>query len=273
MMPRYGLLAAVRDTCAAYLPLRVCLRVIRSSSSSPSGALCFTRKLSAHSRLKSRWKRQFSATVLNATNTSVTWTASGGTINQTGLYTAGSTPGSFIVRATSTEDPAKSATANIEIAANFGRVTLHWVDGQGNSEDMVVITTSPIRPSGVSFPQYEGSAIVESYRLHLENVANGQCSGNFGPETTTVTSPTSAIIWVTTPGNGIYEMLIRFFVATRVECTGQTEVVHTAAVCRIGLAVRDASGQITGLDFGAPLSPDMADPNCTASGVVRFEPG
>ena len=218
-------------------------------------------------------QRQFSATVLNATNTSVTWTASGGTINQTGLYTAGSTPGSFIVRATSTEDPAKSATANIEIAANFGRVTLHWVDGQGNSEDMAVITTSPIRPSGVSFPQYEGSAIVESYRLHLENVANGQCSGNFGPETTTVTSPTSAIIWVTTPGNGIYEMLIRFFVATRVECTGQTEVVHTAAVCRIGLAVRDASGQITGLDFGAPLSPDMADPNCTASGVVRFEPG
>lgn len=39
--------------------------------------------------------RQFSATVLNATDTSVTWSATGGSINSSGLYTAGTTTGTF----------------------------------------------------------------------------------------------------------------------------------------------------------------------------------
>src|SRR5688572_20805776 len=40
-----------------------CFCAMRASSSSPSGALCFTRKLSTHSRAKSRWRRQLTAAV------------------------------------------------------------------------------------------------------------------------------------------------------------------------------------------------------------------
>jgi len=60
---------------------------------------------------------QFTATVLNATDPSVTWTATGGTINGSGFYTAGNQAGTFEVKATSNEDPSKFATATVVITA------------------------------------------------------------------------------------------------------------------------------------------------------------
>ena len=59
----------------------------------------------------------FSATVTNASNTAVTWTATGGTVSSAGLYTAGGVTGSFTVTATSVQDSTKSASAPITIAA------------------------------------------------------------------------------------------------------------------------------------------------------------
>lgn len=58
--------------------------------------------------------QQFTVTVGNASNTAVTWTATGGTIDGTGstiTYTAPATGGSYTVRATSVLDPSKSGTA------------------------------------------------------------------------------------------------------------------------------------------------------------------
>ena len=60
--------------------------------------------------------RQFTATVTGVTDTTVTWTATGGTISSTGLYTAGQSFGTFEVKATSVADPAKSATAAITVS-------------------------------------------------------------------------------------------------------------------------------------------------------------
>ena len=61
--------------------------------------------------------KQFTATVTGAANNAVTWTASGGTVSSTGLYTAGATAGSFTVKATSVQDTTKSVTATITIPA------------------------------------------------------------------------------------------------------------------------------------------------------------
>jgi len=61
--------------------------------------------------------QQFTATVANASNTAVTWTATGGTISSAGLFTAGATTGSFSATATSVQDSTKSATAAITIAS------------------------------------------------------------------------------------------------------------------------------------------------------------
>jgi hypothetical protein len=63
--------------------------------------------------------QQFSASVTNATDTSVTWTkVSGvGSINGSGLYSAGSTPGSAVIRATSVEDNTKFDDVDITVNA------------------------------------------------------------------------------------------------------------------------------------------------------------
>lgn len=68
--------------------------------------------------------RQFTASVQNANDPSVTWSASGGTITAGGLYTAGTAPGTYAVTATSVEDPSKSASATVVIVGGgtiFGR--------------------------------------------------------------------------------------------------------------------------------------------------------
>ncbi len=59
--------------------------------------------------------QQFTATVSNAQNTAVNWSATGGTISSTGLYTAGATTGTFTVTATSVQDPAKSGSTQVTI--------------------------------------------------------------------------------------------------------------------------------------------------------------
>src|SRR6185312_6493063 len=57
--------------------------------------------------------QQFSATVKGTTNTAVTWTASGGSISSSGLFTAQASAGTDTVTVTSAADPTKSATAQV----------------------------------------------------------------------------------------------------------------------------------------------------------------
>ena len=61
--------------------------------------------------------QQFTASVTGASNTAVTWTATGGTVSSGGLYTAGSTTGTFNITATSQADSTKSASAVVTIGS------------------------------------------------------------------------------------------------------------------------------------------------------------
>jgi phospholipase C len=73
-------------------------------------------------------KQQFSATVLNTTNTAVTWSVDGffngnttvGTISTSGLYTAPATNGTHNVVATSVADTTKSDTAIVTVTSSGG---------------------------------------------------------------------------------------------------------------------------------------------------------
>jgi hypothetical protein len=60
---------------------------------------------------------QFSASVGNAGNKAVTWAATGGTVDSTGLFTAPASPGTSYVVATSQADPSRTATAVITVVA------------------------------------------------------------------------------------------------------------------------------------------------------------
>ncbi len=58
---------------------------------------------------------QFTASVSGTTNTAVTWTATGGTVTTSGLYTAPTSTGTYTVTATSSADPTKSASATVTV--------------------------------------------------------------------------------------------------------------------------------------------------------------
>jgi hypothetical protein len=71
--------------------------------------------------------KQFSATVTGSSNTAVTWSATGGSVSSSGLYTAPSAAGSFTVKATSVADNTKSASATVTVSAPVQHtVTLTW---------------------------------------------------------------------------------------------------------------------------------------------------
>jgi uncharacterized protein YjdB len=61
--------------------------------------------------------QQFTATVANSTDTGVMWTSTGGTISSSGLYTAGTTQGTFTVTATSVQDTTKSASSTVTVSS------------------------------------------------------------------------------------------------------------------------------------------------------------
>jgi len=71
--------------------------------------------------------RQFTATVTGSSNTAVTWSATGGSVSGSGLYTAPNTTGTFTVKATSAADNTKSASASVTVSAAVQHtVTLNW---------------------------------------------------------------------------------------------------------------------------------------------------
>lgn len=61
----------------------------------------------------------FAATVPNATDPRVTWSATGGTISLEGLYTAPGAPGTYTVQATSVQNTRKFATATVTVTSGL----------------------------------------------------------------------------------------------------------------------------------------------------------
>ena len=71
--------------------------------------------------------QQFTAAVSGTPNTDVTWTASGGTVSSSGLYTAPSKSGTYTLTAASAAETTKSASATVTVSAAVQHtVTLTW---------------------------------------------------------------------------------------------------------------------------------------------------
>jgi hypothetical protein len=69
-------------------------------------------------------QQQFTAYISGTSNTSVSWSASGGIINSAGLYTAPATAGTYTVQATSSADSTKSASASVVVTVPSVSVTI-----------------------------------------------------------------------------------------------------------------------------------------------------
>jgi len=76
--------------------------------------------------LQTNATKQFTATVTGSSNTAVTWTATGGTITTSGLYTAPGSTGTFTVTATSAADTTKSASAAVTVTTVSSGAVNGW---------------------------------------------------------------------------------------------------------------------------------------------------
>jgi len=70
--------------------------------------------------------QQFSASVQGMTGAQVTWSATGGTISSSGLYTASATTGFYTVTATAVSDLNYAASASVTVAAPSATVPLSY---------------------------------------------------------------------------------------------------------------------------------------------------
>src|SRR5436190_14475160 len=68
--------------------------------------------------------QQFTATVTGDSNTAVTWWASVGTVTSSGLYTAPSTAGTYVVIARSVADTSASASATVDVSGPTAAVSV-----------------------------------------------------------------------------------------------------------------------------------------------------
>lgn len=71
----------------------------------------------ASATVQSGQTQQFTAAVSGGANSAVAWTATGGSISASGLFTAGSRAGSYTVTATSTADSSAQGTAAVTVRA------------------------------------------------------------------------------------------------------------------------------------------------------------
>jgi hypothetical protein len=76
--------------------------------------------------------------VAGSSNAAVTWSATSGTVSNSGLYTAPSTPGTYSITATSGADPTKSASATVTVSTTV----THALSVSSTSIDFENILTS-----------------------------------------------------------------------------------------------------------------------------------
>jgi len=156
-----------------------------SNSGGPSGTPTITISVSPKSAsVQSGSSQLFSTTVTGTSNTSVTWSATGGTISAGGVYTAGSATGTYSVTATSVADGSKSDQATVTVtaaqappppppsgtAASITKDGITWTFGQAvsvgqfvNGDYYVVgpVTVTAIDPAPTTSSPYENGSVVD----------------------------------------------------------------------------------------------------------------
>lgn len=157
--------------------------------------------------------QQFTATVSGSSNTSVTWTASAGSVSSTGLYTAPGavpTPNPVTVTATSQADTTKSATGQVTITAPPPPVSKQAVSvtaGQTTSNVNIAVQqlTPTLQLSALGIGSSAGGTAItvkQGESPSLLVVGKGVVQGTFyqvsGPGDVQVTQPSPSDFCTTT---------------------------------------------------------------------------
>ena len=146
---------------AANLPAVALLALAACGSgggSSPDGGPSVTVVVSPSSvSLVASGTQKFVATVSGSTNTAVTWSATGGVIDQTGLFTAPVQAGSYQVQATSQADASSSAVAKVSVGTIGVAVTPAAVAVLTSKSQQFSATVSGASDTAVAWTAARGS--------------------------------------------------------------------------------------------------------------------
>jgi hypothetical protein len=199
--------------------------------------------------------RQFAATVHGSPDPRVTWTAGGGTISATGLFTAGTTPGVFTVRATSVADSRAHADAQVTVTPAgppvlSGSVEIHR--SQDRSFDQLMSFSMSVRvgaTESLTVTQITGS-FVETLSFNLNGCAETETldtqivSGAFRK------SGTDLFFGFTSTGTISDTGFAGFDENGHPICDGSSTTTFTTGFSDIPVTiVRAPDGHITALDF------------------------
>jgi hypothetical protein len=236
--------------------------------------------------------KQFQVAVTGTANQAVSWSASGGTVSATGLYTAPTTAGAYVVTATSTTNSAKSDSATVTVQyaplvnVNITNPTTTVTVLQGGTQQYVGAVTGTtdtrlvwsatggsISASGL-FTAPKGQTAAGTYRVTATSVVDSTQSASADvqvPEVAVVVSPKTAALVATNTTNAT--PTTQLFAAT---VTGAKDATVTWTV--VGGA---ASGTIAaGGTYKSPTVPgtytvvatSVADPSKTDTAVVTVAP-
>ena len=185
------------------------LVVASAASSSPSVSIVISPTAAS---LQTGNSQQFSASVGGTINTAVTWSATGGTISSTGMYTAPSTAGSYVVTATSSADTSKAASAAVTV----------------NAAPVVAVTISPTSVSLLTGGTQQFSATVTG---SSNTAVTWSVTGGSVSSTGLYTAPTTA---------GTYTVKATS-VADTTKSASATVTVSAAPVVAISISPTSAS--------------------------------
>ena len=105
--------------------------------------------------------QQFTATITGSSNTGVAWSATGGSVSASGLYTAPNTAGTYTVKASSVADSTKSASASVTVSSSTGPVSVSIAPGSASlglgATQQFTATVSGTSNTAVTWSASEGS--------------------------------------------------------------------------------------------------------------------
>lgn len=236
--------------------------------------------------------KQFQVAVTGTANQAVSWSASGGTVSATGLYTAPTTAGAYVVTATSAANSTKSDSATVTVQyaplvnVNITSPTTTVTVPQGGTQQYVGAVTGTtdtrlvwsatggsISASGL-FTAPKGQTAAGTYRVTATSVVDSTQSASADvqvPEVTVTVSPKTAALVATNTTNAT--PTTQLFAAA---VTGAKDATVTWTV--VGGA---ASGTIAaGGTYKSPTVPgtytvvatSVADPSKTDTAVVTVAP-
>lgn len=141
---------------------------------------------------------RFTATVVGATNNSVQWKATGGTIDASGNYTAGSNPGTYTVTAASVADPQVAATATVTVDPAVVAVSINPSSASVQTGQQTHFTASVTGSSNTAVSWTASCGSIDASGNYTAGNAAGTCTVTAASQANSSATAT-ATVTVTAP--------------------------------------------------------------------------